>query len=404
MTPKRLSVSLIGVGGFGASHLKALSQLEAEGLVRLVCVADPDGERLIDTRRRLESSGVRWYTDYQSLLEQESDLDAVAIAAPIHLHLEIAVAAIAHGLFLYLEKPPVPLIQQFNELITLDISKRVVVGFQLINSGAVQQLKFWRMQGALGELQGVRVHGCSPRSTDYYTRTPWAGKMMFDGKPVFDGPATNALSHWLHNIMYLAAPGRDEFDLPTVIEAELYRVKEIESYDTICLRGRSKSGVDFHYVVTHAAEKSLPCRLELIGSKGRAWVIENETVAVNNLGLPSTMASFSDPFLETWRQFIRFVHEEEPRAATHLEDARGYVMATNAALISSGGIHDMWCQRVQSRVGRADDGKKEAGLADFVERSAREGRLFSELNMPLAKKGLPVQMRHVDSLKLTDFC
>ena len=105
MAPKRLAGGLIGVGGFGASHLKALSQLEAEGLVRLACVADPAGERLMDTRRRLESDNVHWYTDYRSLLEQESDLNAVAIAAPIHLHLEIAAAAIAHKLFVYLEKP-----------------------------------------------------------------------------------------------------------------------------------------------------------------------------------------------------------------------------------------------------------------------------------------------------------
>ena len=178
MTLKRLSVGLIGVGGFGASHLKVLQQLEAEGLVRLLCVADPDGERLVETRRRLESSSVRWHLDYQSLLEQETELAAVTIAAPIHLHFEITAAAIARGLFVYLEKPPVPLIQQLKELIALDVRKWVAVGFQLVNSSAVQQLKLWRMQGALGEIESIRVHGCSPRSPDYYARTPWAGKMI----------------------------------------------------------------------------------------------------------------------------------------------------------------------------------------------------------------------------------
>src|ERR1700722_3615268 len=101
MTPEPLSVGLIGVGGFGASHLKVLQQLEAEGLVRLMCVADPDNERLTQTRRKLESSGVRWYPNHQSLLERETDLDAVAIAAPIHLHFEITAAAIAREMFVY---------------------------------------------------------------------------------------------------------------------------------------------------------------------------------------------------------------------------------------------------------------------------------------------------------------
>jgi hypothetical protein len=203
--------------------------------------------------------------------------------------------------------------------------------------------------------------------------------MVFDGKPVFDGPATNALSHWLHNIMYLAAKRGDEFDRPTVIEAELYRARAIESYDTICLRGRLESGVDFHFAVTHAAEKSLPCRLEL------------------------TVVPCSDPFLENWRQFVRFARGEESRAATHLEDARGYVLATNAALMSSGGIHDRCWQQSQTRAGCADDGEGGAELAGLVERSAQEGRLFSEITVPLARKGLPVQVRHVCSLELSDY-
>lgn len=387
MAPKRLSVGLIGVGGFGVSHLKALSQLEAEGLVRLVCVADPAVERLAGTRHRLESGDIRWHTDYRNLLERESTLDAVAIAAPIHLHYEIAAAAIARGLFVYLEKPPVPLIQQLNELIALDVHKRVVVGFQLINSDPIQQLKRWRVRGELGDIQSVRVQGCSPRSAEYYTRTPWAGKMMFDGKPVFDGPATNALSHWLHNIMYLTAQRRDEFDLPTVIEAELSRAKVIESYDTVCLRGRLESGADFHYAVTHATETPSPCRLEIIGSKGRAWVVENQAQAENNLGLPATVALCPDSFLESWREFVRFACGETSRAATHLQDTRGYVLTTNAAWISSGGV-----QNIDNTV----------GLADLIENSGREGRLFSEMDISWAQKSTAIEACRVSSLKLSE--
>lgn len=383
MTPKPLSVGLIGVGGFGASHLKVLQQLEAKGLVRLLCVADPDRERLMETRRKLESAGVRWHRDYLSLLEQEPEINAVAIAAPIHLHFEITAAAIARELFVYLEKPPVPLIQQLRELITMDVGKRVAVGFQLVNSSAVQQLKLWRAQGALGEIESIRVHGSSPRSPDYYARTPWAGKMVFDGKPVFDGPATNALSHWLHNIMYLGAERVGEFTLPVTIQAEMYRAKPIESYDTICLRGRLESGVNFHYTVTHAAETSLPCRLEIIGSKGKAWAIEGQALAESDLGLPTTEALRADPFLETWREFVEFARGEKPRATTHLEDTRGYVLATNAALLSSGGIH---------QAGDTTD------LIGFTKQPAKDGKLFSEMGAPWAQKGTPIEVASVLSL------
>jgi predicted dehydrogenase len=400
---KRLSVGLIGVGGFGASHLKALQQLETEDMARLVCVADPSVEGLADTRRMLESRGVRWHTDHHSLLEQESELDAVVVAAPIHLHMEITATALARDLFVYLEKPPVPLIQQINRLIDLDVSKQVAVGFQLINSKAVQQLKLWKTQGGLGEIKSICVHGCSPRSPEYYRRAAWAGKMVFDGKPVFDGPATNALSHWLHNVLYLAGEQMDEFGVPAEIEAELYRAKSIESYDLICMRGRLRSGTRFHYTVTHATGEARPCTLEIIGSKGRAWVVENTLAAANDLGLSVSAPSCPDPFVETWRQFVRFARGERPRVATRLEDTRGYVLATNAALMSSGGIHDIGSQHSRTSGHCANDSDKISGLADLVERSAREGRLFSEMSVHWARKGAPIQVQHLQTLALSDY-
>ena len=289
---------------------------------------------------------------------------------------------------MYLEKPPVPLIQQLEELIALDVRKRVAVGFQLVNSSAVQQLKLWRLQDALGQIENIRVCGCSPRSPDYYARTPWAGKMIFDGKAVFDGPATNALSHWLHNIMYLGAPRADEFDTPTTIQGELYRAKQIESYDTVCLRGRLESGVGFHYAVTHAAQESLPCCLEVIGSRGRAWAIENRASAENDSGLSATVALSADPLLKMWREFVLFARGKKPRATTNLEDARGYVLATNAALVSSDGIH-----RINSTV----------NLVDLIKSSAKRDKLFLEVDVPWKQKSALIKTRRLSSLNITKY-
>jgi len=220
--------------------------------------------------------------------------------------------------------------------------------------------------------------------------------MVFDGNPVFDGPATNAMSHWLHNVLYLAGEQMDEFSLPAEIEAELYRAKSIESYDLICMRGRLRSGTRFRYVVTHATEKAVPCTLEIVGSKGRAWAVENTLAAANDLGLPVSAPSCPDPFLETWRQFVRFASGEGSRVATRLEDTRGYVLATNAALASSGGVHDIGSQLSRT-------GGKISGLADLVERSAQEGGLFSEMNVHWARKGAPIQVQHLQTLTLSDY-
>lgn len=362
-------------------------------------MADPADKHLADIKRALESRGVRWYLDYVSLLERETKLDAVAVAAPIHLHMEITVAAIAHDLFVYLEKPPVPLIQQLDALRALDVHKKIAVGFQLVNSQPVQQLKRWVMQGALGKTQNLCVYGSSPRTAEYYARAPWAGKMIFDGKPVFDGPATNALSHWLHNIMYLAGGEMDEFGLPVDIEAELYRVRPIESYDLICIRGHTESDAGFQYVVTHAAEKVVPCKLEVVGSKGRAWITENGAVVGNDLGLSTSACICADPFLESWRQFVQFARGEESRVTTHLEDTRGYVLATNAALASSEGIHGaVEGSSHEMRI------THELDLAELVERSVRDGKLFSQMGPEWSRRGKRIELSAwLPSLSTTAF-
>jgi predicted dehydrogenase len=391
-----LKVGLIGVGGFGETHLRTLQRLETEGLVQLVCVSDPRYETLADTRRALESRGIRWHAHYRRLLERESEIEVVSIAAPIHLHMEITRAAIARGLFVYLEKPPVPSLQQLNELISLDARKQVAVGFQLLHSHPVQQLKLWRTQAALGDIRSIRVHGCVPRTPAYYARAPWAGRMVLDGLPVFDGPATNALSHWLHNIMYLAGEQMDTFAVPTQVEAELYRIKPIDSYDTICMRGRFASDVRFYYAVTHATQELVRCRLEIAGTKGRAWIIENGSVAENNLGLPESINPCADPFEESWRQFVRFTRGERAPMTT-LENTRGYILATNAALESSGGIHrcDWTPPEMTEKQNRTDK------LARLIEHSVREGRLFSEMNVPWACSCRPVQTTDVRGSAIT---
>ena len=292
-------------------------------------------------------------------------------------------------------RPPVPLIRQLDSLLALDVHKKVAVGFQLVNSQPVQQLKDWVTQGALGEIRSLRVYGCSPRSAEYYARAPWAGKMMYDGKPVFDGPATNALSHWLHNIMYLAGAKMDEFGLPVDVEAELYRIRPIESYDLICMRGHMGSGASFQYAVTHATEKAVPCKLEVVGSKGRAWIVENSAVSGNNLGLSESTLSCVDPFLESWRQFVGFARVEQPRVTTRLEDTRGYVLATNAALVSSGGIHD-----ISQTWGRGGPDISHPDLAELVEHSSGEWKVFSEMKVGWTRPCRSIIVRDLPHLEM----
>src|ERR1043166_2723349 len=109
-TPVRFG--LIGVGGIGAYHLASIEANERAGEAQLVAVADPTIDRFPEVKAKLGERGVRRHANYADMLREEKELDAVTIATPIPFHLEMARASLECGLFVNLEKPPVPLIQQ----------------------------------------------------------------------------------------------------------------------------------------------------------------------------------------------------------------------------------------------------------------------------------------------------
>ena len=92
-----IRTGLIGVGGIGAVHRNCLFRLQEDNLAQFVAVADPGVDRLAAEKSELESKGVRWFTDYRSMLD-DAELDAVVIATPISLHEKMAMACLERGL------------------------------------------------------------------------------------------------------------------------------------------------------------------------------------------------------------------------------------------------------------------------------------------------------------------
>ncbi|HSI86274.1 MAG: Gfo/Idh/MocA family protein [Candidatus Methylacidiphilales bacterium] len=376
--------ALIGAGGFGKLHLKAILAMEEEGRARLTAVCDPNVHNLGDSTTLLKERGVRLYLDHEEMLSREQDLRAVTIAAPIPYHYRLAKSCLERGLFIYLEKPPVPLLDQLDELIAADAEKRVAVGFQLIDTDWVRQIKQWIVDGSLGDITNIRVTACWPRPTAYYQRAGWAGRMSLRGEPVFDGPATNALSHLLHNIMFFAGTHQHSFAEPSEIRGELYRARPIESYDTVALQGRFGSGMRFSAELTHAGDKALPYRMEITGTKGWARAYEETRALESSLGSQPLNRDTGNALIKTYSQFIDYVNGAVDRPSTTLGDTRGYVLTTNAMLVSSGGIHTI--DEAWTEIRDYNDDKiytvhgLEAALLDCSSGSP----LFSEQGLPWA--------------------
>ncbi len=391
--------ALIGATGIGGYHLAALQKMESAGLVRLSAVADPALAKSAELRSELAARGVETYLDYQEMLSGQHDLQVVVISAPIPLHLEMTLACLERDLFIYLEKPPVPLIQQLEVLLSHPGQHRVGVGFQMVNASWAQEIKSAIMAGRLGTPQEIRVGACWPRLDRYYSRNDAAGKMSVRGEPVFDGPATNALAHLIHNAMFFAGAAPREFGIPDEITASLYRSREIESYDVACLQARFSSGLTLTAALTHATERPLPYVVEVQGSAGRARVSgDGASFASDCFSFSPPQESFEQLLEKTHGQFLEFVCGRQPAPATTLEDTRGYLLATNGMLLSSGGVHDIDPSHVHRYRRDDDEGRDVAGLYEAVHASLETGKLFADLGVPWAVKTQPVSVTNLKTL------
>lgn len=374
-----VSMSLIGVGGFGLFHRNAIDLLRKEGLVRLTAVAEPNWEQFSQLRAKYQADGVHLYSDYREMIESEPELDAVTIAAPIPFHFEMTDACLRYGLSIYLEKPPTPLLSQLNKLIEVEREPRVHVGFQLIHSGWSQQIKHWITDGRLGTIRGIRATACWPRLDSYYKRAPWAGRLSFRNYPVLDGPATNALSHLVHATMYLSTPHMESFDEPVQVQGELYRARDIESYDTASLCGVMKSGAGFSIAVTHSTKQEARYQLKITGSKGWARVFDDGRCLESNLGNFYYPEETAELINQSHRLFYDFVTGKRHRPPTRLEDTRGYLLATNGLFCSAKTIHTIDRRHIQFDNENGNKGYHVKGLYEATLASVKEGENYSAM-------------------------
>jgi predicted dehydrogenase len=93
---KTVRHAVIGMGGRARTHVQSFNSFK-ECEVVAVCDVDP-------AQMARVPSGVRRYSDYRELLDDES-IDSISITTPDHWHTPIALAGLMAGKHVYVEKP-----------------------------------------------------------------------------------------------------------------------------------------------------------------------------------------------------------------------------------------------------------------------------------------------------------
>jgi len=321
-------VGLIGAGGFGSRHAKALALLAREGLCEIAAACDPRLAALPESWHEPFLRETRFFRTHEQMFRADP-LDYIVIVSPLHLHEEHCLRALAAGdALVYLEKVPVPTFAQLRNLLEQPGADRVAVGFQMLEAPAIRGLKQRLLGGKLGKIREIWASGLWPRLTSYYERTNWAGKTMLDGRPVLDGPLTNALAHLVQNVFFLAGDESGECARPLTATGSFARARPIPSYDFGWMKGVMENGIVFNILAGHCSREFVPWKVVVRTDQGDYTVGEED--------LP-----FSDALLVESHRSLLASRRGNRRPTCRLADCLGYSMATSTAWLASPGIQDI---------------------------------------------------------------
>lgn len=271
-------VALVGVGGYGQTHLLRLRQLHETGRARLVAVCDvspPAGE----AAAWLAAQAIPLVAELDHMLRNVAP-DVVVIATPPHRHASMARAAIAAGADVLVEKPPVVTLSQLDELLEGAAQRLCQVGFQSLGSWAMPRLRRLIESGELGAVDLVSAGGCWIRGDRYYGRSPWAGRKTLDGWTVNDGALTNPYAHAVMNCLALA--GVETTD-GAMVAMDLYRAHDIEVHDTGSVKVVSPGLPTILVAVTLCATEVEEPWLTVRGELGTArWVYYGDSIQIRD--------------------------------------------------------------------------------------------------------------------------
>jgi predicted dehydrogenase len=385
-------LAIIGTGGF-ADHMIG-EILSLEGVYDVVAAFEPPGKQ---TRglNRLANHNVRVYRDLERmLLEVAGQCDVVYIPTPIPTHYSLACAALEAGLNVFLEKPPVPTIQQYDRLLDLEerTGKRIAVCFQSLYTESVQRLKTDLSSGKYGKVQRIRAMGAWQRRDDYYERSTWAGELKLDGEWVLDGSLHNPFAHMMAVALYLASPEAATMANPVQVQAELYRAHNIAAEDTSSVRVLTDGQVEILFNATLCPATDVQPTICIDCSEATiTYYNYNETTVQAKSGATDRFQESQSPHNAMLKNLAAAATCGAPLDVP-LALCRPFTLVVNGAFESSAAVHPIPPQEVARLDSEGSVATMIHGVDEYLASAHDQGKLLSEVNAPWAVGSTPFNM------------
>jgi len=284
MHRKKPRIALIGVTGYGRTHLHELKTLVTTGQADLTAATVINPKEAPEQMDWLRQTGVKIFPDYHEMLAGlRGQLDLCCIPTAISMHRPMAEAALSAGANVLVEKPLAGCPGDARAMVAEGerTGRFIAVGFQAVWSPLTARLLDAIHGGPLGRVRKIAVRGLWPRPLSYYARNGWAGRMRDARGIVNDSPANNALAHFLNLALLFSGPSPYRCARVCKVVAERFRANEIENYDTVLAGMTTDTGSEIFYAVSHATGETFEPRLDIIAENGTAmWSMTSGSLTV----------------------------------------------------------------------------------------------------------------------------
>ncbi|TSB47262.1 Gfo/Idh/MocA family protein [Alkalicoccobacillus porphyridii] len=282
---EQVHVVLIGINGYGESYLRSLLDREDASIIGVVEIA-AEKSGLFDV---LQKKSIPIYHTIEAFYEHH-EADLAIISTPIQFHTNQSMYAMEHGSHVLCEKPltgdpsDLPIWKETAE----KTGKWAAIGFNWSFTESIQALKRDIMEGVFGQAIQLKTLVLWPRTEDYFNRSAWAGRQLSPtGELIMDSIANNATAHFLHNMFYVLGEQIETSIEVNHVDAQLYRVNEIETFDTCLVKMKTVKGAELLFLASHA----------VVDNEGPIFQYEFEkgTVTFNTQDeIPTILAKFKD--------------------------------------------------------------------------------------------------------------
>ncbi len=394
--------AIVGVRNFAHSHYKRVKELEATGEGKVVAVVVTDQERNAERVAELKAEGVTIYKSYDELLEKGKDtVDIITLPVSITTHAKLAAEAMLSGYNVIMEKPPVPTVDEMDYLRSIEkkTGKFCSVGFQFMHAHTIHKLKEMLLDGQLGKIKNIACRGYWPRLKKYYDRNPWAGRIIYHGQLVMDGPVHNALAHYLQNMIFLAGQTKEDSAELKTVRAEMYRGHTfIQSDDTTCLELETVDDIKIYFYVTHCSDVNYGPIMEIVTDKAViTWDNkENTKITYNDGKVVEFDGEGSDPYLEVFRMPAKKHRGLLDHLPSTLDNTRSFQVAVNGMYLSSKKVREIPAEYISEFPENDDVRTLCKDIVKLMDQAHDQRKLLSDIGVEWAVKTEAVNVEGIE--------